>query len=125
MNDLLIVTDERLVSLLVLLDFYKAFNSVNHHLLRSKFDQFDFPTSAVRLIMSYISNRSNCIQADNTLSDVLPIMLGVVQGFVLGPLLFSMFINDIVSQTRSFRVHLYSDDVQLYISREAQHIEIV
>jgi hypothetical protein len=78
--------------------------------------------------MSYLSDRSQCVQADGTLSDVLPILLGVVQGSVLGPLLFSMFINDIVSQITSCRVHLYADDVQLYnihqyISCEPQHIE--
>jgi hypothetical protein len=65
-NDLLIPTDERLVSLLVLLDFFKAFDSVNHHLLCSKLsDQFDFTTRAVRLIMSYLSDRS--MQTDGTL----------------------------------------------------------
>jgi ribonucleases P/MRP protein subunit RPP40 len=123
MNDLLIATDERVVSLLVLLDFSKAFNSVNHHLLRSKFHQFDFPTSAVRLIMSYISDRSKCMQAESTLSDFLPITAGVDQGSVLGLLLFSMFINDIISQITSCRVQLYADDVQLYISLEPKHIE--
>jgi hypothetical protein len=46
--------------------------SVNHHLLCSKLsDQFDFTTSAVRLIMSYLSDRSQCVHADGTLSDVL------------------------------------------------------
>jgi hypothetical protein len=58
-NDWLIATDERLVSLLVLLDLSKAFDSVNHHLLCSKLsDQFGFTTSAVSLIMSYLSDRS-------------------------------------------------------------------
>jgi ribonucleases P/MRP protein subunit RPP40 len=112
-NDLLIATDERLVSLLVFLGFSIAFDSVNHHLLCSKLsDQFDFNTIAVRLIMSYVSNRSQC-------ADVLPITSGVVQGSVLGTLLFSMIINDIVLQIPSCRVHFYADDV----SCEPQHIK--
>jgi hypothetical protein len=59
---------------------------------------------------------SQCVKADGTLSDVLPITSGVVQGSVLGPLLFSMFIKDIVAHITSCRVHLDADDVQLYIS---------
>jgi hypothetical protein len=55
-NDLLFATDERLVSLLVLLDFSKAFDSVNHHLLFFKLSsQFGLTTSVVSLIMSYLS----------------------------------------------------------------------
>jgi hypothetical protein len=73
--------------------------------------------------MSYLSDRSQCVQADGTLSDVLPITSGIVQGSVLGPLPFSMFINDIVSQITSCRAHLYADDVQLYNSCEPKHIE--
>jgi hypothetical protein len=99
-NDLLIVTDERLLSLLVLLDFSKAFDSVD--------SQFGFTSS---LIMSYISNCSQCVQTDDASSAGLLIKPGVIQGSVLGPLLFSMVINYIVHQITSCRVHFYADDV--------------
>jgi hypothetical protein len=123
-NDLLIATDEILVSLLVLLNCYKAFESFIHHLICSKLsNQFSFTTtSVISLIMSYLSDRSQCVQTDDALSVVLSITLGVVQGSVLGLLLFSMFIKDIVCQITSCRVHLYADDVQIYISCEPHYI---
>jgi hypothetical protein len=77
-NDLLIAMDERFVSLLVLLDFSMAFDCVKHHLLCSKLSrQFGFTISAVSLIMSYLSERSQCVQTDGALS-VLSITSGVV-----------------------------------------------
>jgi hypothetical protein len=91
-NDFLIANNERLVSLLVLLDFSKAFDSVNHHLLCSKLSsQFDFTTSAVSLIMSYLSDCSQCVQTDGALSAVLS----------RDPLLFSMLIKYIGHQITS------------------------
>jgi hypothetical protein len=110
-NDLLITIDERLVSLLVLLDFSRAFDSVNHHQLCSNIsNQFGFTTKTVSLIMSYLSDRSQCVQMDGALSAVLPITSGVVQGSLLGSLVFSMFINDIAYQITSCPVHLYAED---------------
>jgi hypothetical protein len=103
-----LLPDERLVSLLVFQGLSKVYDSINHHLLCYKLPSpFGFTTSAVSLIKSYHSNRSQCVKTDGTLSVVLPIASGLVQGTVLGPLLFSMFISDIVHQITSCRVHLY------------------
>jgi hypothetical protein len=115
-NGLLIAPYDRLVSLLVFLDFSKAFECVNHHLLCSKLSsQFRFTTSVVSPIMSLLSDLSQCVQTNSALS--------VVQGSVLSPLLFSMFINDIVHQITLYLVHFYADDVQMYISCELHRIE--
>jgi hypothetical protein len=73
-NVLLLATDERLALLLVLLDFSNAFDRVNNYLLCSKLSsQFGFMTSAVSLIMSYLSDRCQCVQTNGALSAVLPV----------------------------------------------------
>jgi Reverse transcriptase (RNA-dependent DNA polymerase) len=116
-NDLLIASEEKCVSVLLLLDFSKAFDSVDHQLLCDKLAiQYGFTSCAVTFIKSYLSQRMQCVWVNGGSSECLPVDAGVVQGSVLGPLLFTLFINDIVNQISFCRYHLYADDVQLYIS---------
>jgi hypothetical protein len=115
-NDILMASEKKLMSILILLDFSKAFDSVDHSLLCSKLtDQFAFSSSATSLIRSYLSDRTQCVGV-NQASRFLPLASGVVQGSVLGPLLFSLFINDITAVIRICSFHLYADDVQIYTS---------
>jgi hypothetical protein len=124
-DDLLRASDSKLTSVLVLLDFSKAFDSVDHELMCAKLvTQYGFTTCAVGLIRSYLSNRTQYVFANGQSSSFLPLTTGVVQGSVLGPILFSLFINDITSQITSCSYHLYADDVQLYISCNPNDIEL-
>jgi hypothetical protein len=119
-NDLFIATNERLVSLL---EFSRHLTALITTPCSKLSSQFRFTTSAVSLIMSHLSDRRHCVRMDGALSAVLPKTSGIVHGSVFGPLLFSMFINGIVHQITSCRVHLYADDVQIYISCEPHRIE--
>jgi hypothetical protein len=74
--------------------------------------QYNFSISAVTLIMSYLSDRRQCVWIGDQATEILSFSSGVVQG----PLLFSLFINDITNAIESSHYHMYADDVQLYIS---------
>lgn len=104
------------ISFLVLLDFSKAFDSVDHAVLCCKLkSKFQFSTSACNLLYSYLTNRQQQVYSGGELSQPLFVKFGVPQGSILGPLLFCMYIDDIVANVAHSNIHLYADDVQLLI----------
>lgn len=116
-DDIRIDTDSSKATILVLLDFSKAFDTVNHQLLSAKFNNFfHFSKPSIKLLTSYLSKRSQFVLLNGVSSDFAPIVSGVPQGSVMGPLLFAMYINDLVVHLKNVKYHLFADDLQLYSS---------
>lgn len=109
--------DRNDITLLCLLDFSKAFDSVNHDLLCSKLVRyFHFSNTSCNLIANYLSNRKQRVRVGDNFSDLVDVNVGVPQGSTLGPLLFSLFINDLLDVCKYATMHAFADDIQLYIS---------
>lgn len=114
-DDIGVVLDEGNAVIMILLDYSKAFDTIAHSNLCQKLSsKFGFTEPAVDLIRSYLSNRHQAVFHNGILSSFLPIVSGVPQGSVLGPILFSLYINDLPSVIRHCEVHMFADDVQLY-----------
>jgi hypothetical protein len=97
-RDIQFSCNRKLMTALLLLDFSKACDNVVHSLLCSKLSSlFRFHGTAVVLIRSYFSDRYQCVCVDGKIPDLVLVARRVAQGLVLGPLLFSLFINDIAS----------------------------
>jgi len=124
LDDVRSAFDMGFLTLLCLLDFSKAFDSVNHELLVHKLKSFfGFSDFAANLLASYLMNRQQKVNVNGRCSDLKSVKCGVPQGSVLGPLLFSMFINDLFKCVVDVQVHAYADDVQLYMSNRVGLVE--
>lgn len=125
-DDLHQCIDKKGVAFLLLIDFSKAFDRVSHAKLLHKLSyQFNFSRDAAFLIKSYLNSRTQVVEINGSLSSPINILSGVPQGSVLGPLLFSLFINDLPSVLKYCLIHMFADDVQLYICSTDANLENV
>ena len=102
-------------TLVVYIDFKKAFDTVDHSIILNKLSRLGIKGNALKWLESYLSNRKQCTIANNITSDNLPITCGVPQGSILGPFLFLIHINDINRDLVSSKIKLYADDTVLYL----------
>lgn len=109
--------DERKVTIIVLFDFSKAFDCIRFDLLLAKLSALNFSSTALRWFASYLSGRSQAVyDRDGNHSSWGALRSGVPQGSVLGPLLFSIFVDGCGGLMSSCKYSLYADDLQLYLS---------
>ena len=106
----LLAAEERKASHVVLLDYRKAFDHVDHTVLVTKCKHFDLPNFIIRWLCAFLSNRSQRVRLGRELSDWVSLKGSVPQGSWLGPLLFIILINDL---RLPCAVHKYMDDTTL------------
>ena len=103
-------------SILVLLDFSKAFDTLHHDTLLAVLHYVGLSESAVRFFRDYLSNRRQFVILNGLRSAGSSVLSGVPQGSVLGPLLYLIYTSDLCSSLQHCSTHMYADDTQLYHS---------
>ena len=96
------------------MDLSKAFDSLNRELLIAKLKYFVLDQNAVEFFKSYLSNWCHCCKINNTLGDWRKIIASVLQGSILCPLLFNIFLNDIFFFLKDANLGNYVDGSTLY-----------
>ena len=100
---------------LVLLDFSKAFDKVNHLKLLYKLACFGIKWNTLKWIQSFLTGRTQTVVLDGESSNEVPVTSGVPQGSVLGPLLFLLYINDLPENIQS-QLRLFAEDTAVYLT---------
>ena len=117
----------------IFLDLRKAFDVCSHEILLKKLEKMGIRGVALTWFKNYLAGRTQFVDIDGNRSDALSIDISVIQGSILGPILFLCYINDFYSATSLFSV-LFADDttglgkgknlrdLTLYMNSELQKI---
>ena len=108
--------NNNLTSIATYIDFKKAFDTVNHRLLLRKLEKYGLGPKTQKLLTNYLSNRKQSTVINGVTSSIKPVLFGVPQGNVVGPQLFSIYINDVVDHVKDSKIQMYADDIVLYNS---------
>lgn len=110
----------------VSLDLKKPFDTVDHNILLAKLTPYNFLETAIKWMKSYLTNRLQCVVVNGVKSAYRECIAGVPQGSILGPILFSLYINDLPEACKNIPIQMYADDAVIYTpakhTQEAGHI---
>ena len=109
--------DNSHVSCAIFLDLSKAFDTLNYKMFMRKLKYYGLGNVAYNLIENYLTNRQQFVKLGNVKSKLILMLIGVPQGLILGPLLFSI-INDLPKSCPKLNYIMYADDTTLYSSLE-------
>ncbi len=116
LNELTINYEKSVTTTIVYLDFQKAFDSVSHRKLIHILQHIKVHPSLILWIKDFISNRTQKTCVDGCFSDPCDVISGVPQGSVLGPLLFSLYLEELIRSLQTFpsiSIYAFADDLKL------------
>lgn len=115
-NELITALNKKQIAMLLLIDFSKAFDMVNHDILLHKLNHYGIRGIANDWFNSYLKNREQFVSISGRDSTKKKLKYSVPQGSILGPLLFIIYINDMPNINKIAKFILYADDANIIIT---------
>ena len=97
----------------IFIDLSKAFDTIDHTILLNKLKYYGLNGPTRNLFQSFLSNRKQYTEIEDTASTILPIQVGVSKGSILGSILFIIYVNDLPQCSNKFDFIMYADDTTL------------
>ena len=120
-DEMVMNMDKSLVTGSVFIDLAKAFDTVDHDILLSKLEYYGVCDESLPWFKNYFTGRKQSVHIDSQSSEELAVTSGVLQGSILGPLLFTVYINDLPRCVKHCSVNMYNDDKVLYLAGPTIH----
>ena len=101
---------------IVMLDLQKAFDCIDHHILLQKLRFIGMSEKVTKWFEGYLIGRKQFITMNGISSNTKELTCGIPQGTIVGPMLFSIYVNDLPTAVKHSKVLMYADDTCLYFS---------
>ena len=110
------------LTLMILADFSKAFNTIRYKTVLRKLRHLGFSNEYLIWTINYLSGRRHFVQDDDNVSDRCNVNFGVPQGSIMGPLNFNLYVEDMETRINA-KCHQYADDTTIYMHCRPENIE--
>lgn len=106
----------------IFIDLKKAFDTINHNILIQRLEEIGIQGEILNWFINYLKNRKITVMINNQFSEITQINVGIPQGSILGPTLYTIYVNPVFQQIQNCKMYMYADDTALVIANNDREV---